>query len=67
MSRTQKLVEQWNEDEAVWQRYVELRLAYCSIAPDSFEMDEAFDDWAWSEAVKERGPLDGVGFVVGHT
>ena len=67
MSRTQKLLDQWNEDEALFRRYEELRLAFRLIAPDSLYLDEEIDDWAWSEAVKARGPLDCVGFVVGHT
>ena len=66
MNRTRKSIEQWNDGEALFRRYQELLRAYRSIAPDWFDMNEAIDDWAWSEAVKERGPLDCVGFVVGH-
>jgi len=65
MNRTRKLLDQWNEDEALWRRYQELRLAFRLIAPGLLSLDE-MDDWAWSEAVKERGPLDCVGFVVRH-
>lgn len=65
MNRTRKLLDQWNEDEALWRRYQELRLAFRLIAPCLLSLDE-MDDWAWSEAVKKRGPLDCVGFVVGH-
>jgi hypothetical protein len=65
MNRTRKWLDQWNEDEALWRRYEELRLAFRLVALDSLYSDAEIDDWAWSEAVKTRGPLDCVGFMVG--
>ena len=65
MNRTRKLIEQWNEDEARFRRYEELRLAFRLIALESLYLDDEIDEWAWSVAVKERGPLDCGGFVVG--
>lgn len=62
MDRKRKLIEQWNEDEAVWRRYVELLLTFRSIAENSFSLDDETNDWAWLEAVRTRGPLDCVGF-----
>jgi hypothetical protein len=65
MNRTRKWLDQWNEDEALWRRYEELRLDFRLFLSDSLYLDEEIDDWAWSEAVKARGPLDCVGFMVG--
>ena len=66
MNRIRKVIEQWNEDEALWRRYEELRLVFHLFSSDSLYLDEEFiDDWAWSEAVKARGPLDCVGFARG--
>ncbi len=66
MNRARKLIEQWNEDEALWRRYEELRLHFRLYSSNSLYFDEEnIDDWAWSEAVKARGPLDCVGFVLG--
>lgn len=65
MNRTLKLIEQWNEDEAQWRRYVEIRLGFRSIAPYGIGMDDAIEAWAWLEAAIGRGPLDCVGIVTG--
>lgn len=62
MNRTRKLIEQWNEDEALWRRYEELLLDFRLFSSDLMFLDEEIDDWARSEAVKARGPLDCVGF-----
>ena len=62
MDRTRKLVEQWNDDEALWRRYEELRLRLRLTKPHAFLSEEQIDDWAWWQAIKERGPLDCVGF-----
>ena len=63
MYRTRKLIEQWNSDEAIWRRYQELRL---ELRKTSFDVltDEEIDDWAWSQAMRERAALDCVGFKI---
>ena len=46
----QKWLEHWNEDEALWRRYEELRVDFRLFASDSLYLDEEIDDWAWSES-----------------
>ena len=62
MNRTRKLIEQWNEDEALWRRYEELLLEFHLFSSDSMFLDEEIDECAWLEAVKARAPLNCVGF-----
>jgi hypothetical protein len=65
MTLTRKSIEQWNEDEALFRRYQELRRVFRLIAPNSMYLAREIDDWAWLEAVKGRGPLDFIGIVPG--
>ena len=65
MTLTRKSIEQWNEDEALFRRYQELRRAFRLIALNSRYFAREIDDWAWLEAVKARGPLACIGFVPG--
>ena len=53
MTDSQELARQFNEDEAVWQRYeyrrrVRLRLGFESLLPD-----EVLDEIDWIEAERE--------------
>jgi hypothetical protein len=61
---TRKLIDQWNEDEARWRRYEELRIALRLRTQYSVLSDDEIDHWAWLEAIKEENPLDCIGFVV---
>ena len=63
-TRMRKLIDQWNEDEARWRRYEELRIALRLRTQYSVLSDDEIDDWAWLEATKDEYPLDCVGFVV---
>ena len=62
MDRTRKLVEQWNDDEALWRRYEEIRLALRLTTGGCCLTDDEINDWAWSKAIEKRDPLDCVGF-----
>jgi hypothetical protein len=64
MDRIRKLVEQWNEEEALWRRYEEIRLALCLTTGGCFLTDDQINDWAWLKAIEERGPLDCIGFAL---
>jgi|GEM_PF-4529525 len=63
-TRTRKLIDQWNDNEARWRRYEELRIAL-RLRTQYFELsDDEIDHWAWLEAIKDEKPLDCIGFVV---
>jgi hypothetical protein len=64
MDRTRKLVEQWNDDEALWRRYEEIRLGLRLTAAGCFLTDDQINDQAWLEAIEEQGPLDCIGFAL---
>jgi hypothetical protein len=63
-TRSQKLIDRWNADDARWRRYEKLRIAMRSKAAYFNLSDEEIDDWAWVEATRNDSPLDCVGFVV---
>ena len=63
-TRTRKLIDQWNEDDARWRRYEELRIALRLKLSYSVLSDDEIDTWAWVEAAKDETPVDCVGFVL---
>jgi hypothetical protein len=67
MDLTQKLLEQWNDDEELWRRYEKLQLVFRLTTPYGVLSDDEIDNWAWLKAIKRQGPGDCIGFVVEPT